>query len=155
MCIRDRFNALSRIVREEGLLTLWRGSGPTVTRAMIVTAGQLATYDQAKEALIDYAAFDKQSMSTHLTASLVAGVVSSCVSNPVDVVKTRMMNMVMDPVTGKPMYKGPLDCVMQTVKQEGVFALQKGLGATMSRQCPYVVVMFVVQEKIKNLLSSH
>eukprot|EP00731_Ephydatia_muelleri_P039079 Em1086g2a len=28
------FNALARITREEGILTLWRGCGPTVVRAM-------------------------------------------------------------------------------------------------------------------------
>ena len=43
------FNALGRIVREEGPRTLWRGAVPTMTRAMVVNAAQLATYSQAKE----------------------------------------------------------------------------------------------------------
>lgn len=46
------FNALSRIITEEGLLTLWRGCGPTIIRAMVVNAAQLASYSQAKQGLM-------------------------------------------------------------------------------------------------------
>ena len=66
------FNALSRIAKEEGIGTLWRvcmcipcyiiqysddcfvaqGCGPTVVRAMVVNAAQLATYSQAKQSLL-------------------------------------------------------------------------------------------------------
>ena len=46
------FNALARITREEGVLTLWRGCGPTVVRAMVVNAAQLASYAQAKQMLL-------------------------------------------------------------------------------------------------------
>lgn len=38
-------NALVRIVKEEGLTTLWRGSYPTVVRAMAMNMGMLTTYD--------------------------------------------------------------------------------------------------------------
>ena len=44
--------ALLRITREEGLLTLWRGAIPTMGRAMVVNAAQLASYSQAKQYLI-------------------------------------------------------------------------------------------------------
>lgn len=40
------FNALSRMVKEEGLLTLWRGCVPTIGRAMTVNAVQLSSYTQ-------------------------------------------------------------------------------------------------------------
>eukprot|EP00658_Telonema_sp_P-2_P018236 TRINITY_DN17156_c0_g2_i3.p1 TRINITY_DN17156_c0_g2~~TRINITY_DN17156_c0_g2_i3.p1 ORF type:complete len:282 (+),score=51.68 TRINITY_DN17156_c0_g2_i3:133-978(+) len=146
-------DSLGRIAKEEGVSTWWRGCNSTVARAMIVTAGQLATYDQAKEAIVSYAGSDPKHVSTHLSASIVAGIVASVVSNPVDVVKTRLMNMQPDPATGQPMYRGPLDCIAKTVRSEGVLALQKGLGATMTRQCPYVVIMFLCQERIKDLLT--
>ena len=34
------FDAMRRIVKEEGLLSLWRGSGPTVLRAMAMNLGK-------------------------------------------------------------------------------------------------------------------
>ena len=40
-----RFHGISTIVREEGLARLWRGVGPTVTRAMLVTGSQIPTYE--------------------------------------------------------------------------------------------------------------
>jgi solute carrier family 25 oxoglutarate transporter 11 len=46
------FNALARIVKEEGAVTMWRGAVPTMGRAMVVNAAQLASYSQAKQSLI-------------------------------------------------------------------------------------------------------
>ena len=41
-----------RIAREEGVTTLWRGAIPTMGRAMVVNAAQLASYSQAKQAIL-------------------------------------------------------------------------------------------------------
>ncbi|KAF4522456.1 hypothetical protein B566_EDAN002540 [Ephemera danica] len=49
---RNVFDALFRITREEGVLTLWRGAIPTMGRAMVVNAAQLASYSQAKQFLL-------------------------------------------------------------------------------------------------------
>lgn len=50
---KNVFNALIRIVREEGVLALWRGTVPTMGRAMVVNAAQLASYSQTKEVLVN------------------------------------------------------------------------------------------------------
>lgn len=50
---RNVVDALVRMAREEGILTLWRGAVPTMGRAMVVNAAQLATYSQAKQSLVD------------------------------------------------------------------------------------------------------
>ena len=49
---KNVMDALVRITREEGLATLWRGAIPTMGRAMVVNAAQLASYSQAKQALL-------------------------------------------------------------------------------------------------------
>jgi len=38
---RHVFDAFSRIIKEEGLLTLWRGSAPTVIRGMAMNLGMV------------------------------------------------------------------------------------------------------------------
>ena len=143
---KNVFDGLLRIVREEGVLTLWKGCSPTVVRAMVVTASQFAVYDQIKAALLSTAYFEDTPV-THFSSGFLAGFVASCTSNPIDVIKTRVMNM--EP--GQ--YKGPVDCVVQTVRAEGVMALYKGFVPTFVRQAPFVVVTFVTLEQIKRFYS--
>ncbi len=96
------FDALLRIIREEGVLKLWRGAIPTATRAMIVNAAQMPTYSQAKQALIS-AGLMQQGFLLHAVSSLIAALVTTAVSLPVDIVKTRYQNMKV--IQGKPEYK--------------------------------------------------
>ena len=46
---KNAFDALYRIVADEGVLALWKGAGPTVVRAMALNMGMLASYDQSVE----------------------------------------------------------------------------------------------------------
>eukprot|EP00897_Mesotaenium_endlicherianum_P003616 jgi/Mesen1/3282/ME000019S02692 len=145
-------DAIARIVREEGVLSLWRGCGPTVQRAMVVTAAQLATYDQAKEALVSNRIL-KDGFGAHITASLMAGLVASVTSNPLDVIKTRLMDM-KTPPGQKPMYAGALDCAIKTTRAEGPMALYKGFIPTVTRQGPFTVVLFLSLEQIRKLTAA-
>ena len=97
------FDALIRITREEGVTKLWRGAIPTATRAMIVNAAQMPTYSQAKHILISNGIM-QQGFPLHAVSSLFAGLVTTAVSLPVDIVKTRYQNMKV--INGKPEYSG-------------------------------------------------
>lgn len=143
-------DALGQMVRQEGVRSLWRGSALTVNRAMIVTASQLATYDQAKEAILSKGLMP-DGLPTHVAASFTAGLVAAVASNPVDVVKTRVMNMKVEKGTPPP-YAGALDCALKTVRAEGPMALYKGFIPTVSRQGPFTVVLFVTLEQVRAIL---
>jgi solute carrier family 25 oxoglutarate transporter 11 len=77
---KNIFDALRRIAVEEGVATYWRGAGPTVARAMVVSMTQLGTYDQAKSMLIPVLG---DNSSTHIASALTAAVVYSIASLPV------------------------------------------------------------------------
>ncbi|GMY18574.1 mitochondrial uncoupling protein 5-like isoform X1 [Fagus crenata] len=143
-------DAISQMSKQEGIASLWRGSALTVNRAMIVTASQLASYDQVKEMILEKGVM-KDGIGTHVTASFAAGFVASVASNPIDVIKTRVMNMKLEPGTVPP-YSGALDCAMKTVRAEGLMALYKGFIPTISRQGPFTVVLFVTLEQVRKLL---
>lgn len=143
-------DAIARMTRDEGVRSLWRGSALTVNRAMIVTASQLATYDQAKEAILARRGPGADGLGTHVAASFAAGIVAAAASNPVDVVKTRVMNMKVAPGAPPP-YAGALDCALKTVRSEGVMALYKGFIPTVSRQGPFTVVLFVTLEQVRKV----
>jgi len=143
-------DAISQMAKQEGVASLWRGSALTVNRAMIVTASQLASYDQFKEMIIENHVMN-DGLGTHVTASFAAGFVASVASNPVDVIKTRVMNMKVEPGSVPP-YNGALDCALKTVRAEGPRALYKGFIPTISRQGPFTVVLFVTLEQVRKLL---
>ncbi|CAN0877267.1 Mitochondrial uncoupling protein 4 [Linum grandiflorum] len=143
-------DAIGRMSKQEGVCSLWRGSSLTVNRAMIVTASQLASYDQIKEYILEKGVM-ADGLGTHVTASFAAGFVASVASNPVDVIKTRVMNMTVEAGKAAP-YSGALDCAIKTVKAEGPMALYKGFIPTISRQGPFTVVLFVTLEQVRKLL---
>jgi len=143
-------DAITRMAKQEGVTSLWRGSSLTVNRAMLVTASQLASYDQFKEMILEKGVM-RDGLGTHVTASFAAGFVAAVASNPVDVIKTRVMNMKVE--AGKePPYAGALDCALKTVRAEGPMALYKGFIPTISRQGPFTVVLFVTLEQVRKVL---
>lgn len=143
-------DAITQMSKSEGVTSLWRGSSLTVNRAMLVTASQLASYDQFKETILEKGLM-KDGLVTHVTASFAAGFVAAVASNPVDVIKTRVMNMKVEPGMAPP-YSGAIDCAMKTIKAEGPMALYKGFIPTISRQGPFTVVLFVTLEQVRKIL---
>lgn len=43
-----------RIIKDEGVASLWKGSTPTVVRAVVLNLGMLAPFDETKERLIKF-----------------------------------------------------------------------------------------------------
>lgn len=143
-------DAISTMAKNEGVTSLWRGSSLTVNRAMLVTASQLASYDEFKEMILRKGLM-KDGLGTHATASFAAGLVAAVATNPVDVIKTRVMNMKVEPGAPPP-YSGAVDCALKTIRAEGPMALYKGFIPTISRQGPFTVVLFVTLEQVRKLL---
>lgn len=142
---KNVFDALFRVTREEGVLTLWRGCAPTVIRAMVVNAAQLATYSQAKQQLVQSAGF-QEGIPLHFCASMISGFATTVASMPVDIVKTRIQNMRI--VDGKPEFSGILDIVGRVVRNEGFFALWKGFLPYYMRLGPHTVLTFIILEQM-------
>ncbi|KAL3083492.1 hypothetical protein niasHS_011294 [Heterodera schachtii] len=141
-------NALVRVTREEGVLTLWRGCTPTVIRAMVVNAAQLATYSQAKQQLLASGHF-RDGIPLHFCASMISGLATTVASMPVDIVKTRIQNMSV--VDGRPEFSGVVDVVRRVLANEGIFALWKGFLPYYMRLGPHTVLTFILLEQMNAL----
>ncbi|CAF3941083.1 unnamed protein product [Rotaria sordida] len=139
------FNALVRITREEGVLKLWRGGVPTITRAMIANAAQMPTYSQAKQALTSTGLM-QQGFPLHAVASLIAAFVTTAFSLPVDIIKTRYQNMKV--IQGKPEYTGIFNIFQRILRQEGVFSFWKGFTPYFSRIGPHTILTFILIEQL-------
>lgn len=132
------------MVREEGLLTLWRGCTPTVVRAMSINFGMLSSYDEIKERA-EKITGNPESIPTKCLASAMAGVVAATVSLPPDNIKTKIMKMKPDS-DGKLPYKGFVDCMAKSVKREGFFALWVGLPTYIARVGPHSIVCLLCND---------
>ena len=154
---RHAGQALLDIAHNEGLGRLWRGCGPTVLRASLVTLTQITTYHSTKRFLLKSAPLSwfplgNNDSKLHLTAALASASAASLVTCPVDVVKTRIINM--RKAEGGAHYKSSLDCVVQTVRTEGIRGLFKGLLPTFLRLGPHTVILWNVQEFALRSLAS-
>lgn len=138
---KHAFDAIARIVREEGILTLWRGWQPTVVRAMVLNAAQLSVYSQAKESLLAYKLM-QEGTPAHFVASLISGFMSTLVSIPIDITKTRLQNMKNNE------YKGTVDVLTKVVRNEGFFSLWKGFTPYFLRLGPHTIITFLLMERL-------
>ncbi|XP_067627403.1 mitochondrial 2-oxoglutarate/malate carrier protein-like [Eurosta solidaginis] len=141
-------NALTRIVKEEGLLTLWRGAVPTVGRAIVVNTAQLASYGQFRNLSEKYLGL-QEGMLLHFAASTGSGLLTATVSLPVDLVKTRIQNMKV--INGKPEYRGISDATIKTIRSEGTLALWSGYIPYSLRIVPNTILVFVFLEQLNTL----
>jgi len=153
---RNVFHGIRRVYAEEGASQLYRGLCPLVMRGVCVTAGQFTTYDVAKRMFMErFGCSD--GIRTHLLASTMAGTVSTLIVNPLDVIKSRMMQSRSVPTntsTTLRAYSSDLDCVRQTWRAEGIRGFYKGLPATFMRQCPQVILMWVIFEQYKRAFAN-
>lgn len=140
------FNALARVTREEGLFTLWRGTGPTVGRAMVLNIAQLASYDQAKEMILGTGLVG-DNVGAHALASTCSGFIATAVSIPLDNAKTRVQSM--RTINGVPEYSGMLDAMAKTVRADGIFSLWRGFTPYFLRLGPHTILTFMCLEQLK------
>ncbi|KAJ8476691.1 hypothetical protein OPV22_020418 [Ensete ventricosum] len=133
-------DAYFKIIRQEGIWSLWTGLGPNIARNAIINAAELASYDQIKQTILEIPGFTDD-IFTHVLAGLGAGFFAVCIGSPVDVVKSRMM--------GDSSYKSTLDCFIKTLKTEGPLALYKGFIPNFVRLGSWNVIMFLTLEQVK------
>jgi len=148
---QSMFAAFREIYRHEGLRGLYRGVGPTAQRASVIAGVELPVYDFSKRQLISRGIMG-DTVATHFAASVFAGLAGAIASNPIDVVKTRMMNQRNVKSTSTDLiYKSSMDCVTRTVKTEGFMALYKGFVPTFVRLTPWNILFFLSYEQFKRL----
>ncbi|ELK25557.1 Brain mitochondrial carrier protein 1 [Myotis davidii] len=137
------------IYQQEGTKGLWRGVVPTAQRAAIVVGVELPVYDITKKHLI-LSGVMGDTILTHFVSSFTCGLAGALASNPVDVVRTRMMNQ--RAIVGHvDLYKGTLDGILKMWKHEGFFALYKGFWPNWLRLGPWNIIFFITYEQLKRL----
>ncbi|EFJ08876.1 hypothetical protein SELMODRAFT_130994 [Selaginella moellendorffii] len=145
---KNAFHALTRIGKDEGVLALWKGAGPTVVRAMALNMGMLASYDQSVE--VTTTTFSLTPAFASAGASAVSGFFASACSLPFDYVKTQIQKMQPGP-DGKYPFSGSLDCAVQTFKKHGPLKFYTGFGTYCVRIAPHVMMTWIFLNQIQKL----
>jgi len=141
---KNVFDALIRVTKEEGFLTLYSGLLPNILRGMSMNVGMMACYDQAKEMVSHYITKDpdpnKPSLPTQLGASMIAGFTAAAFSLPFDLLKSRLQDGTK--------YKGIIDATTQILTKEGILAFWTGFGAYYTRCAPHAMIILLSIERI-------
>ncbi|KAH8310688.1 hypothetical protein KR044_002563, partial [Drosophila immigrans] len=138
---KNGIDALIKVYRHEGFRNLFSGVTTATARGVVKTIGQIAFYDQIKKFLLTRPHFE-DNLVTHFTASLMAGAIATTLTQPMDVLKTRMMN-------AKPgEYNGLWDVIRHTAKL-GPLGFFKGYVPAFVRLGPQTILTFVFLEQLR------
>ncbi|KAI7873681.1 mitochondrial carrier [Lichtheimia hyalospora FSU 10163] len=144
---RGTLGTLSRIWKEEGIRGLYRGLFPTVIGYIPTWAIYFTAYDYCKARYGRNMDADKAWL-VHIASAMSAGATSSCLTNPLWLIKTRLMTQ--NERTAY-RYKSTLDAFISIGRREGLRGYYKGLGSSLLG-VTHVAVQFPLYEKLKSYL---
>lgn len=146
---KNFFDALGRIVKEEGVTNLWRGAMPTITRAISVNVAMLVSYDTVKEMLTAH--YGKgYDFKIQVYSSMVSAVAVAVISLPLDNLKTKLQKQ--KKVNGVFPYKGMADCFFKTLAKEGPTGFWAGLPTYYFRVGHHAIITLLMAEQYRKLL---
>ncbi|KAI7263970.1 hypothetical protein KC345_g8977 [Hortaea werneckii] len=141
---RHILHGLVKMFRTEGLASGWIGAGLGASRAALATATQLAGYDVFKREILARTSMT-DNVPTHISASCLAGFLSTLICNPVDVVKARVM-------TGSTVKGHSLaETLGVAFRKEGITWPFRGLTPALISRGPSTIITFVTIEQMKRV----
>ncbi|KAI8331397.1 mitochondrial carrier domain-containing protein [Chlamydoabsidia padenii] len=145
---KHALDGVVRIAREEGVTSLFRGLGPNMNRAILMTSSQCVSYDTFKDLLLRYSPL-QDGLILHFTSSTLAGLVATTVCSPVDVIKTRIMT-----AGSSDRKMSSLKIMSSMYRNEGMTSFFKGWTPAFIRLAPQTIITFVILEQFKKWHSS-
>jgi len=130
---RGMFRTALGIVKDEGLLMLWRGMLPALYRHAIYTGIRMTAYEEIRTEL---QRTDKNGFPLwkKVVAGMTAGGVGQLVASPTDLIKTQIQMEGKRRLQGKPpRVKGMMDAFQKIIAQGGITALWRGCWPNVQR----------------------
>ncbi|XP_072548375.1 mitochondrial glutathione transporter SLC25A40 [Salminus brasiliensis] len=147
---RGHFNgtmdAFIKIVRVEGIKSLWSGLPPTLVMAVPATVMYFTCYDQLRAALM--LRMGDQADKAPLLAGAIARVGSATLISPLELIRTKLQSE-------RQSYQELSAVIRSAVQTEGWLALWRGLGPTLLRDVPFSALYWYNYEKGKAWLCQY
>ncbi|KAI4324468.1 hypothetical protein MLD38_029956 [Melastoma candidum] len=134
--------AITMIGKDEGIKGYWKGNLPQVVRIIPYSAVQLFAYEFYKK--LFRGKDGELSVIGRLVAGACAGMTSTFVTYPLDVLRLRL--------AVEPGYKTMSQVALNMLKEEGFASFYSGLGPSLIGIAPYIAVNFCVFDLIKKAL---
>lgn len=138
---------LIKSIHATGFQSFYSNLPVNLTRGMILNGVVMSSNDTIKKELVKLN-FTTNVILLNAISGFGSGFIVTCVVNPFDVIRTRLMNQNLI----APQYKGIVDCARQMVKKEGIKSMYYGFIPLWFKFAPTTVLHFVFFEQIKNFL---
>ena len=130
----ETFQILFTVHKIEGWRALFKGLGPNLVGVIPARAINFYAYGNGKRIISEKFNDGNETAWVHLCAAATAGIATGTVTNPIWLVKTRLQldksNAEKSGTQSVRQYKNSMDCIRQTVQNEGVRGLYRGLSAS-------------------------
>jgi len=132
---------------ERGAVQLWAGCSPAMARAGLQTASQVTVYDAVKRDLRERMG-GEDGLVLQLCSAMSAGLFTTTVINPVDVLKVRMQS------TAYQGERSMLASARELLVNEGPAGFLKGWTANYTRLGPHTVLVFLFYEQLHRVCAN-
>ncbi|SAL99395.1 hypothetical protein [Absidia glauca] len=142
-------DGLTKIVRNEGTLALWKGLSPGLLMAIPSTSIYYVGYDYIRDHT--KSRFQGTAMDTYapLWIGGLARTVTAAVVSPMELFRTRLQS-----AEGAGGFKDALAGVRVMIHSQGILSLWRGLVPTMLRDVPFSAIYWMMYEEFKRQLQT-
>lgn len=124
---RGIFGTAAGIVREEGLLSLYKGLGPACARHLVYSGTRVVVYEAMRETVLGRSEDGSFPLWKGILAAMTAGFTGQFIASPTDLVKVRMQTDGKRVVEGKQArYNGTLDAFRKVYVEKGFRGMWQG-----------------------------
>ncbi|ANB13632.1 Yia6p [Sugiyamaella lignohabitans] len=139
---------VSTIFKDEGVRGLYRGLTPIIIGYIPTWTIYFMLYEKTKRNITPY--LSNYPTLAHIASAITGGATSTLVTNPIWVVKTRLMSQNQSTSWH---YKSTWDAVSTMYRTEGISVFYSGLGPALLGLC-HVAIQFPLYEKFKQLFTA-
>ncbi|XP_077994509.1 mitochondrial basic amino acids transporter-like isoform X2 [Glandiceps talaboti] len=135
--------SIYQIFKHEGIQGCYRGMSTTVVRDITGFSIYFGVFEWLCMRRKEMKKIEEVELSHLLLFGGSAGVSSWIISHPIDLIKSRLQA---DGIKGKNKYKGTIDCLKKSIKNEGGRVFLKGMFANLSRAFVVNACIFPCEE---------